>query len=203
MRPIRELKPATRAQSRGIVLPVALIMLVIISFAGLIAARNSATYEQFSNNLRTNQFARQNAEAALHYCERVAIGTVDASATQFPLDAAKIVTTDVASTATTDIQGAAWNTVSNWAASPGTNLITVTLGQSSAVQTAAQTRNNPSCVVQTLAGDRFLITARGLSNDAVVAADGTLSSGAEVWLQSTLTPGTPTVTSAGGVEQPL
>lgn len=203
MRPTRQPKLAPRAQSRGIVLPVALIMLVIISFAGLIAARNSATYEQFSNNLRTNQFARQNAEAALHYCERVAIGTVDAAAPQFPVDAAKIVATNVATTTTADIQTAAWNTKSNWAASPGTNLITVTLGQSSAVQATAQTKNNPSCVVQNLTAGRFLITARGLSNDAVVAANGTLSAGAEVWLQSILTPGTPTVTAAGGVEQPL
>ena len=183
-------------------LPVALIMLVILSFAGLIAARNSATYEQFSNNMRTNQFARQNAEAALHYCERVAIGSAVPTAQQFPLDAGKIVATTVPSSATDDVVNAAWNTKTSWAAGSA-NLIEVTLGKSSAVQTASEVKNPPSCIIEPMAADRFLITARGLSNDAVVAADGTLSAGAEVWLQSTLTPGVPTVTTAGGVEQPL
>lgn len=192
---------SSRSNADGIVLPVALIMLVIISFAGLIAARNSSTYEQFSNNLRTNQFARQNAEAALHHCERVAIGSVDAAATQFPLDAAKIIATPVASSSTADIQAAAWNDKANWAS--GANLITVTLGQSSSVQAASQTKNNPSCIVQIMSSSRFLITSRGLSNDAVIDANGVLTEGAEVWLQSVLTPGTPTVTAAGGVEQPL
>ncbi|WP_157559261.1 pilus assembly PilX family protein [Hydrogenophaga crassostreae] len=201
---MRPLRPYSRQRQRasGIVLPVALIMLVIVSFAGLIAARNSATYEQFSNNLRTNQFARQTAEAALHYCERVAISTVDTVGPQFPLVTPKIFTTAVASDDPTVVQTAEWNTKSRWAATEP-NLITVTLNNSSGVQASAQTKNNPSCIVQQMAGDRFLITSRGLSNDAVVAADGSLSSGSEVWLQSVLTPGIPTVTAAHGVEQPL
>ena len=65
---------------RGVVLPIALIMLVIISFAGLLAARNSATFEQFSNNMRTNQVARTSAEDALRQCERIARASVEDNA---------------------------------------------------------------------------------------------------------------------------
>ena len=44
-----------------------------------------------------------------------------------------------------------------------------------------------------MVNDRFLITSRGLSNDAVVeAGTGQLREGSEVWLQSILTPLVPT-----------
>ena len=49
--------------------------------------------------------------------------------------------------------------------------------------------------------DRFLITARGLSNDAQVDDDsGLLTAGSEVWLQSILTPLVPTLSDKGGAQ---
>ena len=86
----------TPGSERGVVLPIALIMLVIISFAGLLAARNSATFEQFSNNMRTNQVARVAAEDALRQCERIARSTVEGSAA-FAADVGKIEDTNVIS----------------------------------------------------------------------------------------------------------
>jgi type IV pilus assembly protein PilX len=185
-------------QERGVVLPIALIMLVIISFAGLLAARNSASFEQFSNNMRTNQVARVFAEDALRQCERVARASVEGSAAF--ADVGKVEDTNVIAADTEmAISGGLWNTRSNWA-SGAANLITVIPSYTgSDAQSSAQIKvaNRPTCIVQAMINDRFLITSRGLSNDAVVDAGGQLTSGSEVWLQSILTPIVPTL-SAGG-----
>jgi type IV pilus assembly protein PilX len=189
-------------RNSGIVLPIALIMLVIISFAGLLAARNSATFEQFSNNMRTNQIARVSAEDALRHCERVAIDSVDGGA-NFATDVAKILGTEITGDDETTIRSAAWNTKANWATGAA-NLITLTPTYGSDVQNTAnqnpRLRNNPTCIIQALVNDRFLVTTRGLSSDAVVANDGTLSAGSEVWLQSILTPTIPVLSANNGVE---
>lgn len=184
---------------RGVVLPIALIMLVIISFAGLLAARNSATFEQFSNNMRTNQVARVAAEDALRQCERIARASVEGSAAFDASVLDKIDDTNVISEDTeTAIRAGIWNTRSNWA-SGAANLITVTPSYTgSNAQTSAQLRNAPTCIVQAMVNDRFLITARGLSNDATVNANGLLTAGSEVWLQSILTPIVPTLSPNGG-----
>lgn len=194
-RHIQSVAPDTE---RGVVLPIALIMLVIISFAGLLAARNSATFEQFSNNMRTNQVARVAAEDALRQCERIARASVEDNAA-FAADVNKIEDGAVIPDDTeASITAGIWNTRSNWA-SGAANLITVTPSYTgSAAQTNAQLRNAPTCVIQAMVNDRFLITARGLSNDASVNANGLLTAGSEVWLQSILTPIVPTLSPNGG-----
>lgn len=189
----------TPGSERGVVLPIALIMLVIISFAGLLAARNSATFEQFSNNMRTNQVARVAAEDALRQCERIARASVDGNAA-FASDVGRIDSTNVISADTeTAISAGIWNTRSNWA-SGAANLITVTPSYAgSEAQSSAQLRNAPTCIVQAMVNDRFLITSRGLSSDASVDANGLLTDGSEVWLQSILTPLVPTLSDNNGV----
>lgn len=188
-----------RSSERGVVLPIALIMLVIISFAGLLAARNSATFEQFSNNMRTNQVARVSAEDALRYCERIARASVEGSAA-FGTDVDRVEDTNVISADTeAAISGGLWNTRANWS-STGANLITVTPSYTgSEAQSNAQLRNAPTCIIQAMVNDRFLITSRGLSNDAAVDANGLLTAGSEVWLQSILTPVVPTLCANNGV----
>lgn len=181
-----------RPTQRGVVLPIALIMLVIISFAGLLAARNSATFEQFSNNMRTNQVARVSAEDALRHCERIAIDSVDAGAA-FPNEVLKIVAAEVTGDDVSAIKAGVWNTPANWGSASG-NLITFARAYDSDVQTTtAQRANDPSCIIQRMVNDRFLITSRGLSADAQVNANGLLVEGSEVWLQSILTPTIPTL----------
>lgn len=192
-----------RSADQGIVLPIALIMLVIISFAGLLAARNSATFEQFSNNMRTNQVARVSAEDALRYCERIARASVEGSAA-FGTDPGKIEAAVLLTEADPPVSpqvaigSGIWNTRSNWVAGAA-NLITVTPQFGGDVQTNAQLRNAPTCIVQAMVNDRFLITSRGLSNDAVVNNGGVLTAGSEVWLQSILTPVVPTLCPNNGV----
>lgn len=186
---------------RGVVLPIALIMLVIISFAGLLAARNSATFEQFSNNMRTNQVARTSAEDALRQCERIARASVEDNAA-FAAVVGRIEAGTVISADTEEaISDGIWNTRANWAEGAA-NLITVTPEFGDDVQSGAQLKeaNYPTCIIQAMVNDRFLITARGLSNDAQVDDDsGLLTAGSEVWLQSILTPLVPTLCPNNGV----
>lgn len=169
---------------------MALILLVIISFAGLLAARHSATFEQFSNNMRTNQVSRVAAEDALRQCERIAKDSADGGAS-FPLQVGRIVATPITADTVTAIQAGVWNTHVNWAAG-APNLITITPEFDNTVQTTTlQRRNNPTCIIQAMTNNRFLVTSRGLSADARIGADGRLMTGSEVWLQSILTPEIP------------
>lgn len=176
---------AQSARERGIVLPMALIMLVIISLAGLLAARNSANHEQFSNNMRTTQVARQSAEAALRYCESVAIN----EGAMFDALQGKIVTAELAPDGIADGD---WNAMEKWAKG-ASNLITYAPAFDTEVQKEAQLKsdNYPTCQIQAMKGGRYLITARGLSNDAHVDNDNQLVQGSEIWLQSVLTPEIP------------
>ncbi len=45
---------------------------------------------------------------------------------------------------------------------------------------------------------RFLVTSRGLSNDAAVDDNDQLVRGSEIWLQSVLSPSVPTKSASGG-----
>lgn len=179
----------------GVVLPMALIMLIIISLAGLQAARTAATHEQFSNNMRTTQVARQSAEAALRYCESVVIDIENDGSLHAALKG-KIVPTELTPD---NIKAGAWNTRSNWS-SGAPNLITYAPAFNNAVQNEVRTKteNHPTCVIQAMTERRFLVTARGLSNDATVNANDQLARGSEIWLQSVLTPGIPLKSASGG-----
>lgn len=201
-----------RPSQSGIVLPIALIMLVIISFAGLLAARRSANFEMFSNNMRTNQVARVAAEEALRQCERVAKAKYEESGL-FPTAVGKILL-DASDTIASDedIGNGEWNTKTNWKKN-GANLIAAEIAPSFGSDVKSEAQNvtvhsddevyQRSCIIQEMgvAGDRYLITARGLSSDAVIDdGTGALTSGSEVWLQSILTPAVPELDDAGGVK---
>lgn len=185
-----------RTLEQGVVLPIAMIMLVLFSFVGLLAARNSANYEQFSNNLRTNQVARQAAELALRHCENVVIDLMDNEGKIFTSDSANVLKE---ANKAASIDAGNWNTMTNWV---GANAIQVAPTYSENVQSGSKvdTQPKPRCIAQQLGDDgRFLITARGLSLDAAVnSTSGKLTQGSEVWLQSIIAPGVPVVSTAGG-----
>jgi type IV pilus assembly protein PilX len=181
---------------RGVVLPVALILLVIVSFAGLYSARNSANHEQFSNNLRTMNVARHAAELGLRYCERVVIDQVENEGETYPTDAARVLQTEITGP---DDNNAAWRSLANWSSS-GANRIIAPLTYASNVDSAVQLNFPPTCIAQLMADDQFVITSRGLSNDAQVDANGRLTRGSEIWLQAVLTPGAPLTSNTGGIQ---
>lgn len=183
-------------RERGVVMPVALILLVIISFAGLFAARTSANHEQFSNNLRTMNVARHAAEVGLRYCEQVVIDQVENDGENFPTDAPLVMQTSVSSP---DNNTAGWRALANWSAA-GANLITAPLLYAGNVNSAVELNFAPTCIAQLMPDDQYVITSRGLSNDAQVDANGRLTRGSEIWLQAVLTPGAPLTSNAGGTQ---
>lgn len=174
---------------KGVVLPVALILLVVISFAGILAVRNATVTEQMSNNLRTNVQAQQAAEAALRYCELVAISSKDSNAKQYS-DKSKILATAIDDA---NSRSAAWRDIDNW---KGSNVITVRndyYTKPNVERDGIKTANAPRCIIQPLVNtthklDGFLITARGFANNAKWSTStAKLESGSETWLQSVLT----------------
>jgi hypothetical protein len=84
----------------GVVLPLALVMLVMVTLIAVVALRGVTTEERISANLRSSSIAFEQAELALRFCEGIAMlgGT--------PLTDARID-----STSTT---GLAWRTAANW-----------------------------------------------------------------------------------------
>ena len=198
--PPRSLRQHSR--EAGVVLPMALIMLVIISFAGLLAARNSASHEQFSNNMRTTQVARQMAEAALRHCEAVVIDLISNEGEVYGSLRNRIVDVESPTLTLDTVEEGHWNNLDNWS-SGAANLITYTPAFTNAVKDEAQIKssNHPTCMVQAMTEDRFLVTARGLSNDATLT-NNVLTRGSEIWLQSVLTPGVPIKSASGGYETP-
>jgi len=89
-------------RQRGVVLPLALVMLVMVTLIAVVALRGVTSEERISANLRSSSVAFEQAELALRYCERIALtgGTA--------LNDARID-----STSTT---GLAWRNAASWAA---------------------------------------------------------------------------------------
>lgn len=88
---------------RGIVLPLALVMLVMITLIAVVAIRGVTTEERISANLRASAIAFEQAELALRHCEQIAakggLALADAR---------------IDSTSTT---GQAWRIEGNWSSS--------------------------------------------------------------------------------------
>lgn len=92
-------KPAMNGQ-RGVVLPLALVMLVMVTLIAIVALRGVTSEERIAANLRASSVAFEQAELALRFCENIAFtGGIN-------LDNARID-----STSTT---GLAWRNPANW-----------------------------------------------------------------------------------------
>lgn len=185
-----------RVRNRGVVMPVALILLVIISFAGLYSARTSANHEQFSNNLRTMNVARHAAELGIRYCERIVIDQAENDGENFPDDAARVVQNQALGP---DDNNAVWRVLANWS-NAGANLISAPLTYADNVKSSVELNFAPTCIAQRMPDDQYVITSRGLSNDAQMNANGRLTRGSEIWLQAVLTPGAPLTSNTGGMQ---
>lgn len=181
-------------QQAGAVLPVALILLVVMTMAGLLSAKRAATHDAIAHNLRVNEIAQQSAESALRHCEAVVIDMEDNGGGTYPADVVRVGTTEISDP---EAPGALWLQPANWADSSA-NRIVAPLSFNASVRAESQGLPPPQCIAQALTNGRYLITARGLSADATFDANGRLVSGSEVWLQSILTPQVPTQSAGGG-----
>ncbi|MCM5679659.1 hypothetical protein M8A51_08945 [Schlegelella sp. S2-27] len=62
-------RPVGRQSSRGVVLVIALILVVVIGVSSAVAIRTSLFGDMVSQNMRAQNLAFQSAELALRYCE--------------------------------------------------------------------------------------------------------------------------------------
>ena len=176
-----------RAQ-RGTVLAITLILLVILSLLGTFAIRNANQSERIMNGVRTSNVAQQAAETGLRFCEQLATAPPAGSGTFQSVDAA----TYINATAVSNANEGDWTDKNNWKSS-NANLLSVPSSYYNSGSTGAtELLHAPQCIIQALETPGglkgYVITARGYANDAVIdAASGQVKSGAEVWLQSTLT----------------
>jgi len=90
------------ARQNGVVLPLALVMLVMVTLIAVVALRGVTTEERISANLRSSSVAFEQSELALRYCEQMVL------AGGAPLNSARID-----STTTT---GLAWRDPNSWLA---------------------------------------------------------------------------------------
>ncbi len=181
--------PITCFKQKGVVLPIALILLVVISILGIMAMRNATIGEQTINAVRTNTATRAAAEMGLRYCEAVVYEITDAPAVKLhEAEALKIGQkgTDGAVLTGETFDKGLWNVSANWKSSPGTYRISMTTANSGF-------KNPPKCMIEKVkfasGEDGYLITSRGIGNEAEYSdTTGQVSSGAEIWLQSVLMP---------------
>jgi Tfp pilus assembly protein PilX len=186
-------------KARGIALPVVLILLVAIAFAGLLATRRSTTVEEITNNARLIQVARQTAQSALRYCEAVVIDTVESGAVY---DAAvKNMVGTSAPLLNPDDPAARWPALANWV--PGAASLIQVPRQEVSASAVLSSAPPPYCMAEAMTNGRYLITARGLSAGAGIDPNnGRLvdNAGSEVWLQTILSPAIPIRASGAGYE---
>ena len=180
-----------RAQ-RGTVLAITLILLVILALLGTFAIRNANQSERVMNGVRTSNVAQQAAETGLRFCEQLATADPAGSGTFETVKAADYIN----ATATTNADAGDWKDKNSWKSSNARLLSVPESFYNSGKSAATKLTHAPQCIIQALQTPGglkgYVITARGYANDAVIdASTGRVISGAEVWLQSTLTEAPP------------
>ena len=186
---------------RGTVLAITLILLVILSLLGTFVIRNANQSERIMNGVRTSNVAQQAAETGLRFCEQLATAPPAGSGTFQSVGAA----TYINATATTNADAGDWKDKTDagdwkdknsWKSSNARLLSVPSSYYKSGSTGATDLLHAPQCIIQALETPGglkgYVITARGYANDAVIeASTGRVISGAEVWLQSTLTEAPP------------
>ncbi|MCS6944637.1 MAG: hypothetical protein RMK97_04370 [Sutterellaceae bacterium] len=92
-----------RAHEKGVVLPLALVMLVVITLMAVVALRGVTTEERISANIRAAAIAFEQAELALRHCEQIATGADPLQLADARIDS-------------TDVSGQAWRDPVSWTA---------------------------------------------------------------------------------------
>ena len=175
------------SSQRGVVLPLALFLLIVISIVGIMAISNASQSEKTNQSLRNNALAQQSAEIGLRYCENIVMEKVDAPTTAYYSAQYGKIKESPALTTENDTT-AIWLTAAGWKTGEP-NLIEVpTSLYKNGV--SGDLKNGPLCMVQKLGTQSYLITARGFGNDAQFDSNNKAKSGGEVWLQSVITPET-------------
>lgn len=166
--------PTFARRQRGITLIVALVMLVVIGFMSAAVMRGALTGETVANNLRVQNFAMQQAQLGLRYCESMI------NVPQAVRDDAKVIIYGKPA----DEASYQWKKFATWHAAPLVADAVPDTWQSSDAK--FQPAKAPQCLIETdlnMAGV-YVVTARGFSPDFSEDSDGHTISGSVVWLQS-------------------
>lgn len=173
------------SKQKGVVLPLALFLLIVISIAGIMAISNSSQSEKTNQSLRNNALAQQSAEIGLRYCENIVMEKVDGPAVTYYSAQYGKIKEDVVLTSENDTS-AIWRTAVNWKSGQANRIEVPTTSYKKGV--SGDLKNGPLCMAQKLGTQSYLITARGFGNDALFDSNGKTLSGGEVWLQSVISP---------------
>lgn len=173
---------------RGSVLAITLMLLVVLALVGTFAIRNATQSERVMNGVRTSNVSEQAAETALRFCERLA-QEHGQSGTFGGLTSATYIDDTITIAKASD---GVWSNRATWNPNNARLLNLPAANYQTQVPNATNLTNAPQCIIERLnTGNAtgFVITARGFGNDAVFNTDnsGAIISGAETWLQSTLT----------------
>jgi type IV pilus assembly protein PilX len=160
-------RPSLHDAQRGITLIIAMLMLVVIGIMSVAIMRNATSSDQVANNSRLQAQANQAAQMVLRFCEdQLAAG----AASKVPPLA--------------HVTPGAWTVKSNWDA--GGLAYTLTAGDVGGGTESFPTVP-PQCISEaTELLTVFTVTARGFSNDYRADSNGATTTGAIVWLQSTV-----------------
>lgn len=175
MRPIPQ-RPLGASAQRGVTLIVALVMLLAIGFMSAAIMRGAMTAETVANNLRVQNFAMQQAQLGLRYCESMII------APQAMRDAAGII---IPSAAPADDASYSWKKFASWHGGAKLAVNVPDSWQSASAQ--FKPAQAPQCLIErlrTLNVGGYVVTSRGFSADWSEDASGHTTSGSVVWLQS-------------------
>lgn len=181
---------------RGVVLIVSLILVVVLSLLGTFAIRNAVQSERSINGVRSVEVAREAAEAALRFCEQIAVSHSDGKAYNEYGETnlqSKIISTPINGEGDA---GAAWRNADNWKGDLPVKVPASYITKYSAGSQASDVPpviNKPLCMIQKIDNattklQGYLITSRGFANNSSFdASTGVAKYGAEAWLQSVLT----------------
>lgn len=180
-----------RRSQRGVTLIVALVMLVIIGFMSAAMMRGALTGDTIANNLRVQNYAMQQAQLGLRYCEHVV--EKNRLEPQSARSAAGIPPPASAPPPPPPEPPASypWQAFKSWHDGlpiddgQGAQDVPREWYVGSAVN-ELQPPKAPQCLIalhKTL-DNTYVITARGFSPDWSEDGDGRTKSGSVVWLQS-------------------
>jgi type IV pilus assembly protein PilX len=147
---------ASPTRQHGIVLPLALVMLVMVTLIAVVAMRGVTSEERISANLRSSSVAFEQAELALRYCEQIALVGGD------PLTAARIDSTSVT--------GLAWRDPSSWV----TSFVKLQKPPATQYLDPARPVSQPACLIEAVRAplDTTVMSARVENSAYAVTARG-------------------------------
>jgi type IV pilus assembly protein PilX len=136
--------------SKGVVLVIALVMLVVISLLAALGVRNATSSEAISGAVRTTELAAQAAEIALRYCESLALAPQAATQGGTSEHVQEPPTDAFAAPLVRPVHGRPlWQDAENWD-NPSPAVIQLPLHAVNQAGTAGTYRRAPECMIDPL-----------------------------------------------------